>query len=205
MFIFVLFVNLWNQYCNTYCCSVSNCNYMLHFYFYFMNYLLCICGTHFEKLLSPYLSLCLSVYIPSLFLFCLLICETNIVIHIVVVCLNASIYVALLCLLYELFTVQLWNTFLNTVKHIFVECLTTNICSYFVFILCIYIWFVKYIQYNTVVVLSVRPLSLIFHPTFILLSLLFLLHLSYCLLWYSFLKFFIWWLPFLLHENEVTV
>ena len=80
-----------------------------------------------------------TVYIPSLFLFCLFICETNTVIHIVVVCLTASIYVALLCLLYELFTLQLWNTFLNTVKHIFVECLTTNICSYFVFILCIYI------------------------------------------------------------------
>ena len=39
---------------------------------------------------------------------------------------------------------------------------------------------------------------------FILLSLLFLLHLSYCLLRYSFLKFSVWWLKFLLHENELT-
>ena len=117
-------------------------------------------------------------------MFCLFICETNIVIHIVVVCLTESINVPLLCLFYKLFTMQLWNTFLNTVKYVFVECLTTNMCSYFVFILCIYILFVKYIQYSTGVVLSFR------HPTFILLSLLFLLHLSYCLLWYSFLKFF---------------
>ena len=111
-----------------------------------------------------------TVYIPSLFLFCLFICETNIVIHIVVVCLTESINVPLLCLFYKLFTMQLWNTFLNTVKYVFVECLTTNMCSYFVFILCLYILFVKYIQYSTGVVLSFR------HPIFILLSLLFLLH-----------------------------
>ena len=40
---------------------------------------------------------------------------------------------------------------------------------------------------------------------FILLKQLFLLHLSYCLLWYSFLKFSVWWLQFLQQENEFTV
>ena len=80
-----------------------------------------------------------TVYIPSLFLFCLFICETNTVIHIVIVCLAASIYVVLFRLFYELSTVNLWNTFVNTVKHIFVEYLTKNMCSYLVFILCTYI------------------------------------------------------------------
>ena len=89
---------------------------------------LCVSELSFFKMITLIVTYIIkTVYIPSLFLFCLFICETNTVIHIVIVCLAASIYVVLFCLFYELSTVNLWNTFVNTVKHIFVECLTTSI------------------------------------------------------------------------------